>query len=161
MMHKKSIVVFYTWSGRTREMAEEIHRQTGADLLEVQPETPYSQNYHEVTMQAKDEIRRGYLPPLQNAECDLTAYEVVYVGSPIWWGTIAPPLATFLTNHDFDGKIVMPFSTHGGGGKGHSDKDIGKLCANTRVMKMFTVYEGGGASLSHDIAGWIKETEVM
>ena len=152
----KSIVVFYTWSGHTRKMAEIIAKLTGADLLEVEPKTPYPQNYNTVVNQAKEEIKKGYLPEIKPTACDLTQYDVVYMGTPIWWGTMAPPLATFLNTHNFSGKTILPFSTHGGGGKGHSDRDIKNFCAGANVKSMYTAYEGGGKNAEKEIAAWIQ-----
>lgn len=69
---------------------------------------------------------------------------------------MAPPLAAFLNKNDFSGKTVMPFSTHGGGGKGHSDRDIEKMCVGANVKAMYTAYEGGGAVAEKEMAAWIK-----
>lgn len=152
---KNSVVVFYTWSGRTKAMADIIARHTGARLVQLQPETPYSQDYDKVLTQAKEEIRRGCHPPLRPVDLDLSEYQVVYVGSPIWWGTVAPPVAAFLSQNNLRGKKVMPFTTHGGGGKGHSDRDVEKLCPGARVAPMYTTYEGGGKGAQEEIAAWI------
>ena len=92
--------------------------QTGADLLEIIPETPYSENYNTVVDQAKDEIRHGYHPTIKKDNVDLNSYDTVYLGSPIWWGTMAPPVMNFLSENDLDGKTILPFTTHGGGGRG-------------------------------------------
>lgn len=78
----KSVVVFYTWSGHTKKMAEIIANHTGADLLEVEPVTAYSQNYNTVVNQAKNEIKKGYLPEIKPVECDLSQYDEVYIGTP-------------------------------------------------------------------------------
>lgn len=154
----KSIVIFYTWAGHTKEMVKIIAAQTDADILEVLPVTPYSTNYGTVVDQAKKEINAGFHPPIKKMDYDLSAYDVVYIGTPIWWGTMAPPIATFLSENDLSGKTVMPFSTHGGGGKGHSDKDIAKLCPNATVLDMYTAYEGGGRSAEKEITAWIKKS---
>lgn len=138
-------------------MAEIIASQTGADLLEIEPVMPYVQNYDLVVKQAKQEIQQEYLPEIKNTECDLRQYDVIYVGTPVWWGTMAPPLAAFLNTYDFGGKKVMPFCTHGGGGKGHSDRDIEKLCAGAEVRNMYVAYEGGGSKAEKEIAAWIAE----
>ncbi|WP_081410954.1 flavodoxin [Desulfotruncus alcoholivorax] len=90
-----SIVVYYTWAGHTREMAKIIAAQIGADVREVLPETPYTTNYSAVVEQAKKEINAGFRPPIKKLDLDLSKYDVVYIGTPIWWGTMAPPIATF------------------------------------------------------------------
>ena len=153
----KSVVVYYTWAGHTREMAKIIAAQMGADIQEVLPKIPYATNYSAVVDQAKKEINAGGRPPIKKMDFDLSKYDVICIGSPIWWGTIAPPIATFLSENDFNGKTVMPFTTHGGGGKGHSDNDIAKLCPNAKTMDMYTAYEGGGPSAEKEIALWIKK----
>ena len=68
--------------------------------------------------QAKDEIRHGYHPTIKKDNVDLNSYDTVYLGSPIWWGTMAPPVMIFLSENDLDGKTILPFTTHGGGGRG-------------------------------------------
>lgn len=156
-MDKKSIIVYYSWAGHTKAMANIIQQLTGADLLEIQPKNPYSKNYNECVNLAKKEIREGYLPPIQNIACDFIKYDVVFVGTPIWWGTMAPPLATFLHENKLDGKTIMPFTTHGGGGKGHSDKDLERLCPGSMVISMYTTYEGGGRNAETEIETWLRQ----
>ncbi|MCD8141271.1 MAG: NAD(P)H-dependent oxidoreductase [Planctomycetaceae bacterium] len=151
----KCAVVFYSWSGRTREMAHAIAEQTGADLVEIEAETPYSQDYDTVVDQAKREIQTGTPRPFKPIGVDLAHYDTVFLGSPVWWGTMAPPLATFVRSVDWNGKTIMPFSTHGGGGKGRTDSDMKKACSGAAFKDMYTAYEGGGTSGGKDIAAWI------
>ena len=153
-----SIVLYYTWSGKTREMAQIICELTGADKEQIVPQIPYSSHYSEVVNQAKKEIKEGHLPFIQAIDIDFNKYDVIYIGTPIWWGTMAPPVATFLSQTDLHDKIIMPFSTHGGGGKGHADRDIKNLCKGAEVKDMFTAYEGGGRLAKRDIGKWIDES---
>ena len=141
----KSAVVFYTWGGQAKTMAEEIAKLTGADIIEVKPKTPYSDNYSTCVKDAKKEMDEGKLPELTETDFDMSAYDTVYLGSPIWFGTIAAPIAAFLTEVDLTGKTVKPFVTHGGGGKGHTDKDVAALCPGADVKPTLAVYEGGHA----------------
>ncbi len=156
---RKSLIVYYSWSGRTREMAEKIAAQTGADLLEICPQEDYPRDYSAVVAQAKEEIRRKEHPPIVPTGAAVAAYEVIFVGTPIWWGTMAPPVATFLQQADLHGKTVMPFSTHGGGGKGRADRDIARACRGATVLDMYTAYEGGGKQAAADIAAWLQQLE--
>ncbi|MCD8350180.1 MAG: NAD(P)H-dependent oxidoreductase [Planctomycetaceae bacterium] len=153
----KSVVVFYSWSGRTKEMARAIADATGADLVEIEPEMPYSQDYNTVVNQAKKEIQTDTVRPFKPVDVDIKQYDTVFLGSPVWWGTMAPPLAAFIKTVDWNGKTVMPFSTHGGGGKGHTDSDMKKACSGALFKKMYTAYEGGGAAAGTEIAAWIAE----
>ncbi len=156
-----SIVVYYTWSGNTRKIAKIIASLVGADIQEILPETPYTKNYNKAVEQAKKEIREGFHPPIKKMDLDLSKYDVVYIGTPIWWSTIAPPVATFLSKNDFSGKTIMPFSTHGGGGKGQADKDIAKLCPKAKVLDMYTTYQDGRNSAKEEVAAWIKKNRLL
>ncbi len=149
----KSAVVFYTWGGQAKTMAEEIAKLTGADIIEVKPKTPYSDNYSTCVKDAKKEMDEGKLPELTETDFDMSAYDTVYLGSPIWFGTIAAPIAAFLTEVDLTGKIVKPFVTHGGGGKGHTDKDVAALCPDSDVKPALAVYEGGK---KEEIEAWVR-----
>ena len=92
----KSLIVYYTWSGKTKGMAQIIARLTGADLLEIKPETPYTKDYNKVAEQAKKEICEGYGPIIAPVNAELELYHAIYTSTPVWWGTMSPPLAAFL-----------------------------------------------------------------
>lgn len=79
---KNSAVVYYTWSGKTKRMAEIIAEQTGAELVEIKPETPYTTDYNRVVTQAKEEIRQNKRPAICPVKTDWEKYETVYVGTP-------------------------------------------------------------------------------
>ena len=84
-------------------------------------------------------------------------YDVIFVGSPNWWGTMAPPVATFLTSYDLKGKTVIPFFTHGGGGVQNCERDVRKLCNGSNLPKA-GVFSGGSIRRSGDaIANWVNE----
>ena len=97
---KKVLVAYFSHSGNTREMARQIAEATNGDLFEIVPQSAYPAQYDAVTAQAKREIGRGYRPALKGRLPDIGAYDVVFVGSPCWWGTVAPPVATFLVGKD-------------------------------------------------------------
>ena len=82
----KALVVYYSRSGNTRAVAEAIHAAVGGDIVELQSVTPYPEAYRATTDQAKQELASGYKPPLKNRIGHIEAYDVVFVGSPNWWG---------------------------------------------------------------------------
>ena len=120
----KVLVAYFSHSGNTREVARQISEATGGDLFEIVPATPYPTEYRAVVDQGKKEIEAGVRPALKNPVGDLSQYDVIFVGSPCWWATIAPPVATFLTSYDFAGKTVVPFMTHEGSRMGRSARFI-------------------------------------
>lgn len=153
----KTLIVYFTWSGNTRKVAEVIHEIVGGDIVELQPEKPYPESYNTTLEQAKREIRMNYKPPLKSKIDNIKDYDIIFVGSPNWWGTIAPPVASFLSQYDLSNKMVVPFCTHGGGGKQRIIEEIRKLCPNSKILSEFVVYGNGGRDLRDKISKWLKE----
>lgn len=152
----KVLVAFYSRSGNTRFMAEEIRKATGGTLFEIKPATPYPEDYKACTEQAKKEIAEGFKPELAGKLESIDAYDVIFVGSPNWWGTLAPPVSAFLASHDFAGKTVVPFFTHGSGGLQNCEKDLQKLCEKATFLKAGP-FAGDKIKESSDaIAQWVE-----
>ena len=151
----KVLVAYFSHSGNTREVARQISEATGGDLFEIVPATPYPTEYRAVVDQGKKEIEAGVRPALKNPVGDLSQYDVIFVGSPCWWGTVAPPVATFLAAYDWSGKTVAPFMTHGGSRMGRSEDDIEKLCPGATLLGGLPV-RGSAVKGSRDAVGkWI------
>ncbi len=136
----KVLIVYYSYSGNTREIAQEIHKMAGGDRFEIQPLESYPSQYNVLVEQAKRELHSGYRPKLKARVDAIGAYDTVFVGSPNWWYTIAPPVMSFLSDVDLSGKTIIPFVTHGGGGLGRSSSDIAGLCPNSTVLEGLSVY---------------------
>lgn len=134
------LIIYYSHSGNTRKIANEIHKVVGGDIVEVQPVKPYPDSYNAVVEQAKRELHSGYKPEIRAAVESLASYDTIFVGSPNWWHTIAPPVITFLSEADVSGKNIIPFVTHGGGGLGRSALDIAELCPSSKILKSLAVY---------------------
>ncbi|MDR1396649.1 MAG: hypothetical protein LBJ14_02820 [Desulfarculales bacterium] len=130
---KRILIAYYSHSGATRRVAEHIKESTGGDIYEIQELEPYPRDYSAVVNQAKKEIAAGHKPSLNGELPDAADYDVIFIGSPNWWSTIAPPAATFLSSLDLTGKRIIPFITHGGGGLGRTISDIKKLCQAAAV----------------------------
>ncbi len=154
---KKMLVVYYSHSGNTREIANLIQKETEADTFEIQTEKPYPKEYNDVVNQAKEEINKGCKPALKSKVNNLKDYDVIFVGSPNWWSTIAPPVTAFLSENDLSGKTVVPFCTHGGGGMAGCAADIAKLTPKSVVLEgaAFSGSRAGGAQ--KDVAAWLKK----
>lgn len=136
----KILIAYYSWSGHTKKVAEAIQEEIGGDLFEIQPETPYSDDYKTVVDQAKKEISDGYRPALKNNVENIAQYDTVFIGSPNWWGTLAPPAAAFLAEHGLAGRIVVPFCTYGGSGIEELCGTVARLCPQARVLSAFEAY---------------------
>ena len=149
------LVAYYSLSGNTRAVAEQIKRETGADVAVIETAEAYPSAYKELTERAKREIADGYKPELKNKPDSIAAYDVVFVGSPCWWGTVAPAVASFLSAYDFSGKTVILFMTHGGSGLGRSVAHIRELCPQATVREGLAVRGGRAASAGNEAEAWL------
>ena len=114
-MSKKMLVVYYSWSnGNTEKIAEQLVEACGADLAQIETAVPYPDDYEETVDQGKREVDTGYQPDIEALEFDPAAYDVVAVGTPTWWYTMAPAVSTMMSQVDWAGKTVVPFMTNGG-----------------------------------------------
>lgn len=132
----KTAVVYFSWSpdGNTRFAAGAIAKKTGADLFEIKAETPYSSDFKACCDEAQPECYGKALRPILPVEgLDLAKYDVVLVGTPNWWGTMAPPVRTFVAQNleAFKGKRTAIFATHGGGGMQRIGKEFEELVGGT------------------------------
>ena len=118
----KILVAYYSYSGNTRFAAEQIQKNTGGTLFEIKPVKPYPADYNACVELAKREINAGVKPELAEKVKEFDKYDVIFVGTPNWWSTMAPPVLTFLSSYDFSGKTIIPFVTHGGGGMARAVK---------------------------------------
>ena len=125
---KKMLVVYYSWSnGNTKRIAEQLTNGTGADIARIETTEPYSGSHEDVVEQGKREVEAGFMPQINPISVNLADYDVIAIGTPTWWYTMAPAVLTFLTTNDFTGKTVIPFMTNGGW-PGHVIKDMKENC---------------------------------
>ena len=131
----KTAVIYFSWSGNTRFAAETIAKKTSADLFEIKAETPYNSDFGKCCDEAKPECYGKTLRPIKSIEgLDLAKYDIVFVGTPNWWGTMAPPVRTWVTQSKdaLKGKTVCLFQTHGGGGMQRVGKDFAEVLSISR-----------------------------
>jgi flavodoxin len=158
---KKILVVYFSHSGNTRVIAEDIQKATGADIFEIQPVNPYPSDYNAVVDQAKREINANYKPALKTKLDNIEKYDIIFVGSPNWWSTVAPPVATFLSSYNFDGKTIIPFITHEGSRMGRSVSDIQRLCPKSTVLEGLSIRGSSVNSANADVVNWLKKLNII
>lgn len=151
----KSLILYYSHSGNTRHLAELIAKETGGDLLELVPEAAYPRDYNTVVAQAKQELQNGFRPVLKTEIPNLSPYDMIFVGTPNWWSSPAPPVLTFLEQADLKDVQIAPFCTHGGGGSGHIRRDLEKASHGKALLPELSVYDG--SSRVSDIQKWLKK----
>ncbi|GHV54164.1 flavodoxin [Deltaproteobacteria bacterium] len=153
--NKKILVAYFSHTGNTRELAEQIHARVGGDIAEIKTVKPYPADHNACMEQAKQEQEKNARPALATEVRNLDSYEVIFIGYPNWWGTIPMPLFTFFEKYNFAGKTIIPFCTHGGSRLGRSVQDIKRLCPNATVRDGLDVRSGGVNAARNDIAAWL------
>ena len=135
----KVAVIYFSWSkdGNTRFAAETIAHKADAKLFEIKPKKPYSTDFRACCDEAKPECYGKQLRPIQQIEgLDLSQFEVVFIGTPNWFGTMAPPVRTFLTENAsaLQGKALCLFQTNGGGGMQRCAQEFAELLPGAKII---------------------------
>ena len=112
----KTLVLYYSLTSNTKAVAEEMANRLGADIEEIVCVNPYDTNFQACIQRCMQEREQGVNPDIQPVKADLSQYDVIFLGYPIWFGTYAPPITTYLNNVDLSGKKIVPFCTFGSGG---------------------------------------------
>ena len=136
----KTLVAFFSASGRTRKAAEKLAKEKGADLYEIKPVVPYTKpDLNWMDKQSRSSIEmadKSSRPEIVDDDAHIEDYDTIYLGFPIWW-YIAPTIVnTFLEKYDFAGKKIILFATSGSSGMGNTDKDLkSSVSASTKIVK--------------------------
>ena len=157
---KKILVAYFSYSGNTREIANQIHKIVGGDIFEIQSVKPYPTDYDAVVKQARQELASGYKPVLKTKVDNIKSYDVIFIGYPNWCSTIPAPVKTFLLEYDFSGKTVVPFCTHGGGGLGRSVKDISRLCPKSTLLDSFAILGTNVKTAQNEVSEWLRKIKI-
>lgn len=132
----KELVVYFSVYGTAKMVAEEIAKQTGADITEIEPVIPYDSNrdhYNALARLAKREHDEGKRPAIKN-RIDIDPYDRIYIVYPMWWYTFPMIIYTFFDQYDFSGKTIIPFNTHMGSGDGGTYETIRELEPEATVV---------------------------
>lgn len=134
----KKLVVFYSYTGHTKMIAESIQKKLNCDILEIKPTKPYSTDYQTVVDEEQNNSSAGKTPDIQKIDKNINEYDEIIIGTPVWWYTIAPVIRSFLTQNDLSNKTIKPFATNAGW-LGHTFQEIQKLCPDSRVDKVMNI----------------------
>ena len=157
----KMLIIYYSWSGNTRRMANIIKNATSADIFEIIPQKPYPENYSQTVSIAKKEVDAKYKPQIKGIPENISTYDIIFVGSPNWWGTISSPMRTLLSSMDLSGKKIVPFMTHEGSRMGRSVEDIKQLCPNSEVLEALPIRGGAVDKSEQEIKNWLKSLKII
>lgn len=153
MADKKVLTAYFSLFGNTKAVAEKVQSVAGGDLFEIKPVKAYPNDYNTVVNLAKVEKQNDVRPELVD-NGDVDEYDIIFVGTPVWWYTMAAPVKTFLANHNFSGKTIVPFCTHGGGGASNTYSDMQKIASGAAFTDGYTSYEN--SARVEDVKAWIE-----
>ena len=159
---KETAIIYYSLAnGNTYSIARRIQQQAGGRLIRIETVRPYMGSYDNIVAAGQEEVNRLYCPPLQPVDIRWDDIGTVILGTPTWWYTMAPAMRTFLTEHDFHGKVVIPFVTNGGW-TGHVMEDIASLIPGSLIRCPLTVTfdvagKGTIEQSTPDLSEWLQQ----
>lgn len=152
---KNVLVAYYSWSGNTKKVAEQIHSEVGGDIVAVEPEKAYPKEYQECVDVAKKEANDNVRPAVATKVDNMDQYDVVFVGYPIWWYKAPMHMYTFLESYSFNGKVIVPFCTSGGSPIDGSIPDIQKSAKGATIVK------GSQYADPAKVSQWLKDIQAV
>ena len=155
----KVLVVYFSHGGNTQKLAKEISDQVGGDFRRIEPVNAYpggDELYDYTEQEQADDAR----PEIQDLNIDMSKYDTVFIGYPIWWYTYPQVILTFFDNYDLTGKTIVPFVTHGGSGMSGTEDDMREYLSDRDV----TVLDGLAVNRndieedqSQTVTNWLEE----
>jgi len=165
-MSGKSLVVFFSHAGdnysvgnvevgNTKHVANHISDLVGADQFEIVTHKYDGMAYSPLTKLAKEETDRGELPEFEGSIPDVSQYDTIYIGGPVWWGTYPRVMFTFFSKCDLNGKTIIPFVTHEGSGLSSCVSDVQKAYPRATVQNAFAIFGHDCRDGRSKIAEWL------
>lgn len=152
----KVLVLYYSQTSNTKAVAQEIATKLGADMEEIIAVNPYDGDFDATIARCMQEREQGTITEIQPVAADIAKYDVIFIGYPIWFGTYAPPVATFLDKTDLSGKKIVPFCTFGSGGLESSIKDLMEKQPKAEVLPGYGVRAERMAAMPKEIDQFLK-----
>ena len=152
----KMLVLYYSQTSNTKAVAREIATRVGADLDEIVPVELYDGDFQATIERGKKELDEGVFPEIQPLKVDISKYDVIFLGYPIWFGTYAPPVFTFLNQVDLSGKKIVPFCTFGSGGLESSLKDLAEAEPKAEILPGYGVRAARLEAMPKEIDQFLK-----
>ena len=154
---QKSLVLYYSETGTTKTVAQELQKQLGADIESIEAVEPYTGNFQETIQRGQREMQSGETPAIKPLQKKIADYDIVFLGYPIWFGTYAMPIATLVKQNDFAGKTVVPFCTFGSGGLNTSSDALKNALPKARIQKGYGVRTARVAAAAKELDRFLKE----
>lgn len=154
---KKVLVVYFSHTGNTETVANFIHEAVGGDIVKLETEEPYTDNYNELLDIAQNEKNEKARPLLSTQIDNIEDYGTIFLGYPIWWGDMPMALYTFLDKYDLSGKTIAPFTTSGGSGLSGTPSNISDEEPNATVTDGLSIRDNNVESSQSEVNEWISK----
>lgn len=155
-MDSEALIVYFSWSGNTESVANEIAHQTGADIFEIIPEESYTDDYDALLDIAQEEQANNARPEIAETVEDFEQYDVVYLGYPNWWGDMPMIVYTFLDDYDFIEKTIAPFVTSGGSGFSGTISTIESMEPDAVVVEGLSLGSSEASEPADAVSEWLS-----
>lgn len=152
----KMLVVYYSQTSNTKAVAQEIATRLNADIAEITAVNPYDGDFQATIERCLQEREQGITTEIESLSVNVADYDIIFIGYPVWFGTFAPPMATFLTQTDLSGKKVVPFCTFGSGGLETSTKDLAELQPNAEILAGYGVRAARMEAMPEEVDQFLK-----
>ena len=152
----KMLVLYYSQTGNTKAVADEIATKLGADIEEIVAVNPYDGDFQATIERCKQEHEQGNIPDIQPIKTDLANYDIIFLGFPVWFGTYAPPVQKFLLGADLSGKKIVPFCTFGSGGLESSVNDLKQAAPNSEIMPGYGIRAARMDAMPKEVDQFLK-----
>ena len=154
---QKMLVLYYSETGTTKAVAQELQKQTGADIEAIETVEPYSGDFQKTMQRGQREMQSGQWPALKALTKKVADYDIVFLGYPIWFGTYANPIATLVQQQDFAGKKLVPFCTFGSGGLNTSSDALKKALPKAQIQEGYGVRTARVTAAAKELDRFLKE----
>ena len=154
------LIVYFSYTNNTRMIANRIKEKLECDILEVKTVMPYSQDYETVVNDEQNSEASNHLPEIQKIDVDLSKYDEMIIGTPVWWYRPVPAIRTFLSQNNLSGKVIKPYATNAGW-LGRTFQEIKMLCPNSEVKEgmniVFESYSDKLVTKEQELEVWINQ----
>lgn len=155
----KVLVLYYSQTGATKTVAEEIQQQLGADIEAIEVTKPYDGDFNQTIQRCQQEMAEGVLPELKPLKTDINDYDIIFLGYPVWFGTYAQPIAALVKTLSFEGKKVVPFCTFGSGGLNSSSEALKAALPKAEILDGYGIRNARLAVASEELNRFLIERE--
>ncbi|GMO42176.1 MAG: flavodoxin [Termitinemataceae bacterium] len=162
----KALIVYYSHTGNVSKVAEQIKTQLTAqkisvDVFEIKTVNAYPKTYQATVDQVKQEKAKNFKPPIVGKVANWDSYDVVFVGTPVWYQSAALPVLSFLAQYDFSNKTVIPFCTYISSGIGNVSKDISASSAKSKSLETLGVRESDMNNVRSIVSTWLRKIGIV